>query len=125
VEINESIRIVKVESLIGDNMVYVIQGELMKRLLENVFSTKQPAFVVTPVAVGDFMREFREKFLSTLDQEPAVVHECDRSMLLGIMRDYSITTYDDKVAYLDRVIGRSVFPEVVVAAEKIKGELKV
>jgi hypothetical protein len=121
-ENNKVARIVKIENLINSNTIYIVEGELMKRLLENVFDTKQPVFTASPILTKDFITMFKQGFLHSLDDNgvPANKYNSDMKMLTKVMTDANITTYESKIEYLDKVINKSVFLELIDAARKLK-----
>lgn len=116
-------RIIKLESFIVNGTVYIIEGALMKRLMENVFVTRQPIFAAIPFTTREFIREFKEKFMQ-LDEiaNPITSSNSDMKMLEEIMINQKYNTVQ-KIEYLDKVISKSVFPELVEAAQKLKGGL--
>lgn len=128
-------RIVKLTSIVDPNATtYVIQGELMKNLLDSVFKSRQAVYVTEPITTKEFIEEFKELFVgSKIEQTTGVNKDMsyqptqwkgDISMLRAIMLDHRILDLDKKVEYLDRIIDKSTFPELVEAAARLKVEVQ-
>lgn len=58
--------IIKIESQIDNCTIYIIEGVLMKHLLDNVLITKQAIFTPIPLSTEDFIQEFNEKFMTIM-----------------------------------------------------------
>lgn len=127
---NRVARIVKLTSIVNPNIAaYIVQGELMRNLLDSVFQNRQAVYTVEPVATKEFIEEFKELFVGAKTEKEDIPYQParwkdDTSMLKMIMLEHKILDMDKKVEYLDRVIDKSTFPELVLAAKEIKAEIQ-